>query len=153
MLLWQGTTLPTCCCLSACEICKFTFMLEFKSDIIKSVSSAKMSHSISVIEVLLKHTFYAFSSFLFLFMWSQGHVLSQVVNGIDMYALASITSYLDACWSWADCHVGNYIFWTDIVTNSASWIWYSFFVSLSFKIVSTLFFLFPGKANGHCECF
>ena len=35
-----------------------------------------------------------------------------------------------------------------MMTNSAVWIWYSFFLSLFFAILSVLFFLFPEKTNG-----
>ena len=48
------------------------FMLEFKFDVIKDVSSAKMSHSFAAVEVLMKHTFFAFSPFLYVFMGNQG---------------------------------------------------------------------------------
>ena len=48
------------------------FMLEFQSDVIKDVSSAKMSHSFAAVKVLMKRTFFAFSPFLFLFMRSKG---------------------------------------------------------------------------------
>ena len=47
------------------------FTLEFKSDVIKGVNSAKMSHSFTTLKVLMKLTFFAFSSFLFLLMGSQ----------------------------------------------------------------------------------
>ena len=46
-------------------------MLEFKSDVIKDDSSAKMSHSFAVVKVLMKRTFFTFSPFLFLLMGSQ----------------------------------------------------------------------------------
>ena len=49
-----------------------SFMLEFKSDVIKNVISAKMSHSFAAVKVLMKRTFFAFSPFLFLLMESQG---------------------------------------------------------------------------------
>ena len=39
------------------------FILEFKSDVIKDVSSAKLSHSLVAAKVLIKHTFFAFSLF------------------------------------------------------------------------------------------
>ena len=41
-------------------------MLEFKSDVIKDVNSAKMSHLFAAVKVLMKHTFFAFSPSLFL---------------------------------------------------------------------------------------
>ena len=47
-----------------------SFILEFKSDIIKGVSSAKMSHSFAAVEVLMKHTFFALSPFLYVHMGS-----------------------------------------------------------------------------------
>ena len=37
-----------------------SFMLVFKSDVIKDISSAKMSHSFKAVEVLMKHTFVTF---------------------------------------------------------------------------------------------
>ena len=43
-------------------------MLEFKSDAIEHVSSAKMSHLFAAVKVLMKRTFFAFSPFLFLLM-------------------------------------------------------------------------------------
>ena len=43
-----------------------SFKLGFKSDVIKDVSSAKMSHSFTALKVLMKATFFAFSSFLLL---------------------------------------------------------------------------------------
>ena len=48
------------------------FMFEFQSDVIKDVSSAKMSHSFAAVKVLMKRTFFAFSPFLFLLMRSKG---------------------------------------------------------------------------------
>ena len=47
-----------------------SFILEFKSDIIKDVSSSKMSHSFAAVKVLMKRTFFAFSPFLCLLMGS-----------------------------------------------------------------------------------
>ena len=47
-----------------------SFMLEFKSAVIKEVSSAKMSHSFVAAKVLMKRTFCTFSPF-FLLMGSQ----------------------------------------------------------------------------------
>ena len=52
------------------------------------------------------------------------------------------------CVSWITC---NHLL--EMMANSGSWIWYNFFLSLFFTILSTLFFLFPRKANGRCECF
>ena len=49
-----------------------SFMLEFKSDVITEVSSAKMSHSFAAAKVLMKLTFFAFIPFLFLLLGSQG---------------------------------------------------------------------------------
>ena len=46
-------------------------MLEFKSDVIKDVSSAKISHLFTAVKVLMKRTFFAFSLFLFLLVESQ----------------------------------------------------------------------------------
>ena len=63
-------------------------MLEFKSDVIKDASSAKISHLFAAVKVLMKRTFFAFS--LFLFLLARGkprmfHVPSRgVSNGIDM---------------------------------------------------------------------
>ena len=54
------------------ESVNFSFKLEFKSDIIKDVSSAKMSHSFAAVEVLIKHTFMAFTAFLYVLIGSQG---------------------------------------------------------------------------------
>ena len=54
------------------ESVNFSFKLEFKSDIIKDVSSAKMSHSFAAVEVLTKHTFMAFTAFLYVLIGSQG---------------------------------------------------------------------------------
>ena len=48
------------------------FMSEFKSDFLKDVSSAKMSHSFVAVEVPMKHTFFGASSFLYMLMGSQG---------------------------------------------------------------------------------
>ena len=41
-----------------------SFMLEFKFDVIKDVSSSKMSYSFAAVKVLMKCTFFAFSPFL-----------------------------------------------------------------------------------------
>ena len=46
-------------------------MLEFKSDVIKDASSAKISHLFAAVKVLMKRTFFAFSLFLFLLVGSQ----------------------------------------------------------------------------------
>ena len=40
-----------------------SLMLEFKSGVIRDVSSTKMPHSFAAVEVLMKHTFFAFSPF------------------------------------------------------------------------------------------
>ena len=48
------------------------FMLQFISDIIKHVSSTKMSHLFAAFKVLRKHNFFAFISFLHVFMGRQG---------------------------------------------------------------------------------
>ena len=48
-----------------------SFILEFKSGVIKEVSSAKMPHSFAAVEVLMKHTFFSFSAFLNVLMGSQ----------------------------------------------------------------------------------
>ena len=45
-------------------------MLEFKSEVIKDVRFAKMSDLFSAVEVLMKHTFFAFSPFLYVLMGS-----------------------------------------------------------------------------------
>ena len=47
-----------------------SFMLKSKSDVIKKVSYAKISHLFTVVEVLMKHTIFAFSLFLYLLMES-----------------------------------------------------------------------------------
>ena len=47
-----------------------SFRLEFKSDVINDISSAKMSHSFAVVEVLMKHTYFALSPFLYVLMRS-----------------------------------------------------------------------------------
>ena len=47
-----------------------SFILEFKFDIIKDVSSSKMPHSFAAVKVLMKRTFFAFSPFLCLLMGS-----------------------------------------------------------------------------------
>ena len=65
----------------------FSFILEFKSDVIKGVSSAKMSHSFPAVEVLMKHTFFAFSPFLYvLISWEAKDVSCSFSSryGIDM---------------------------------------------------------------------
>ena len=54
------------------ESVNFSFKLKFKSDIIKDVSSAKMSHSFAAVEVLIKHTFMAFTAFLYVLIGSPG---------------------------------------------------------------------------------
>ena len=51
---------------------KLSFMLEFKSDIIEDVISTKMTHPFAVVKVLMKPTFFAFSSFFLLLLGSQG---------------------------------------------------------------------------------
>ena len=49
-----------------------SFMLQFKSDIIKHVSSTKMFHLFATVKVLRKHNFFVFISFLYVSMGSQG---------------------------------------------------------------------------------
>ena len=48
-----------------------SFLLEFKSDVIKDVSSAKISHSFPAVKVLMKRIFFAFGSHLLLLLGSQ----------------------------------------------------------------------------------
>ena len=47
-----------------------SFMLVSKSDVIKDVSSAKLSYSLVAAKVLMKNVFFAFSPFLYVFMGS-----------------------------------------------------------------------------------
>ena len=48
-----------------------SFMSEFDFDVIKDVNCTKMSHSLAVVKVVIKRTFFSFSSYLFLLMGSQ----------------------------------------------------------------------------------
>ena len=60
--------------------------MEFKSDIIKDVSSSKMSNSFADFEVLMKRTFLP----IFVLVCGKPrmlYVLSRVVSGIDMQDL------------------------------------------------------------------
>ena len=60
--------------------------MEFKSDIIKDVSSSKMSNSFADFEVLMKRTFLS----IFVLVCGKPrmlYVLSRVVSGIDMQDL------------------------------------------------------------------
>ena len=43
---------PTCCCSSVVISVNLSFTLEFKTDLIKGVSSAKISHSVAAVEIL-----------------------------------------------------------------------------------------------------
>ena len=76
----------------------FSLMLKFKSDIIKDVSSTKMSHSFAAVQVLMKCTFFAFSPFLFLLMGSQGcsMCLLELVMEYTYKVCLSMTSHLDS---------------------------------------------------------
>ena len=88
---------PVVVCLFVKPVNMF-FILEFKSDVIKDVSSAKMSHSFTVVKVLMKCTLFAFSPFLFLLMESQGcsMLLLKLVMEKPCKVCLSITSNLDA---------------------------------------------------------
>ena len=85
----------------------FSLMLKFKSDIIKDVSPAKMSHSFAAGKVLMKRTFFVFSAFLFLFMRSQGcsMFLLELVMKQTCRVYLSMAFHLDTHWSGADCFV------------------------------------------------
>ena len=58
-LLRRETTLAHIVVYLFVKFLNLSFILEFKSDIIKGVSSAKMSHSFAAVEELMKHTFFA----------------------------------------------------------------------------------------------
>ena len=68
--LRRGATLAHVVLYMFVKSVNLSFILEFKSDIIKGVSSAKMSHSFAAVEVLMKHTFFALSPFLYVHMGS-----------------------------------------------------------------------------------
>ena len=63
------------------------FMLQLKSNFIKDVSSSNASHSFAAVQVLMKRTFFAFAfiSFLFLLMGSQGCSMFLLDNNIYYY--------------------------------------------------------------------
>ena len=49
-----------------------SFQMEFKSDVIKDISSAKMPGSFAAVEVLIEYTFFALSPFLLVLLESLG---------------------------------------------------------------------------------
>ena len=49
----------------------FSFLVEFKLNVLKDVSSTKMPNSFAAVQVLTERTFFAFSSFLILLVESQ----------------------------------------------------------------------------------
>ena len=52
------------------KLLNMSFMLDFKSDVIKDFVSAKMLHSFTAVKVLIKNAFFAFSPFLYVLMGS-----------------------------------------------------------------------------------
>ena len=52
------------------KLLNLSFMLEFKSDVIKDFVSGKMLHTFAAVEILMKNAFFAFSPFLYVLMGS-----------------------------------------------------------------------------------
>ena len=74
-------------------------LMDADSDVNKDISSGKMLESIATVEVLIKHSFFAFIPYIYLLVGSQiSTVFSGVVNGIDITIYQShVTSKLDVC--------------------------------------------------------